>query len=344
MQAVLYADGRVELIYGTLNGNADEGVTGIAPGAAEGGVLAVDFKNASGQAAAGAMAESFRPASTIDEVAVARKYFQSFPDEVDQLVVFSNRRLVAQGTLAYEQGVKNEISGLGDGGYDYSAEYGSDGRLESFVMMDNISKYPADPGQIFLGGTDSALSVLAHETGHRWLTSALFLQNGAPSEALLGRQLAHWSFFMHSSASFLEGNEIQDLGGGQFKTTAASLRYGALDQYLMGLRTPDEVPAFFFVSDVPLQYGEPARNPEVNVTFSGNRRDLSVADVIAAIGERSPRAGQAPTLWRQAFVFVSSGGPPSEADLAQLERLRAAFPAFYAAGTEGRGQIDPRIN
>ena len=36
MQAVLYADGRVEFIYGTLNGNADEGVTGIAPGAGRG--------------------------------------------------------------------------------------------------------------------------------------------------------------------------------------------------------------------------------------------------------------------------------------------------------------------
>ena len=90
--------------------------------------------------------------SRIDEIAVARKYYQSFPDDVQQLVVFSNRRLVGPGTMAYEQGVKNEVRGLGDGLYDYAAEYGSAGRLESFVMMDNILKYPDDPAQIFLVG------------------------------------------------------------------------------------------------------------------------------------------------------------------------------------------------
>jgi hypothetical protein len=149
---------------------------------------------------------------------------------------------------------------------------------------------------------------------------------------------------MMSSASFLEGNEIQDLGGGQFKTTAASLRYGPLDQYLMGLRGPDEVPAFFYVADVPAQYGERERDPEANVTFSGVRRDLTVADIVAASGERLPRVGNAPTVLRQAFVYVATGGTPSEADLARVERVRAAFPAFYAAGTEGRGQVDPRVN
>jgi hypothetical protein len=71
---------------------------------------------------------------------------------------------------------------------------------------------------------------------------------------------------------------------------------------------------------------------------------LTVADVVAASGERLPRAGRAPTLLRQAFVYVAIGGPPSETDLARVERVRAAFPAFYAAGTEGRGQVDPRIN
>jgi hypothetical protein len=112
----------------------------------------------------------------------------------------------------------------------------------------------------------------------------------------------------------------------------------------MGLRGPDEVPPFFYVADVPAQFGERARDPEPNVSFSGVRRDLTVADVVAASGERLPRAGRAPTLLRQAFDYVAIGGPPTETDLARVERVRAAFPAFYAAGTEGRGQVDPRIN
>jgi hypothetical protein len=345
LQAVLHADGRLDFVYGDLNETFDEGVTGIAPGAGAGGVLAVDFANASGQSGGGAIAESFRSGSQIDEVAVARKYFQSFPDEVQQLVVFTDRRLAGVGTFAYEQGVKNEISGLGDETYDFSAEYGSAGRLESFVMMDVITKYPEDPSTLFLAGVDSALSVLAHESGHRWLTRALFRDpSGTVSDALLGRQLAHWSFFMNSSASFLEGNEIQDLGAGQFRTTGSSLRYGPLDQYLMGLRSPEEVPSFFYVADVPVTAGSREQNPAVGVLLTGTRRDVSIGDVIAAIGPRLPSASRAPTVLRQAFVFVASQDPPSEAVLAKLERLRAAFPAFYAAGTEGRGQVDPRVN
>jgi hypothetical protein len=343
LEVVFYADGRLDFVYGALNEGFDEGVTGVAPGAGAGNVLAVDFRNANGESGEGALAESFRTSTEIDEVAVARKYYRSFPDEVDQLVVFADRRLTGPGTFAYEQGIKNEIGGLGDEVYDYSGEYGSGGRLESFVMMDALTKYPEDPAVVFLADVDSTLSVLAHETGHRWLTHALFREaGGSVSDALLGRQLAHWSFLMHSSASFLEGNEIQDLGGGQFRTAGASLRYGPLDQYLMGLRGPDEVPSFFYVADAPAFLSR-ERNPEVGVTLTGTRRDVTVHDVIAAVGPRLPPAGRAPTLLRQAFVFVSTTPTPTEASLAKLERIRAAFPAFYGAGTEGRGQVDPRI-
>ena len=344
-EAVLYADGRIDFVYGAvLNGNFEEGVTGIAPGQGQGGLLAVDFRHANGETGAGALAESFRTDNEIDEVAVARKYFASFPDEVDQLVVYTDRRLTAQGTFAYERGVKNGIAGLGEGIYDYSAEYGSAGRLQSFVMMDTIAKYPDDLTKKFLNGVDTALSVLAHETGHLWLTRVLFRDGATTSDALLGRQLAHWSFFMQSGASFLEGNEIQDQGGGRFSTTAASLRYSPLDQYLMGLRAAEEVPSFFYVDTVTGVTAARDRTPEVGVAFGGTRRDVSLADVMAAVGPRSPTVAESPKLLRQSFVFVSTSGSPAEADLARLERIRAAFPAFYAAGTEGRGQVDPRIN
>jgi hypothetical protein len=344
-EAVLHADGRIDFVYGAeLNGNFEEGVTGIAPGQGKDGVLAVDFQNANGETGPGALAESFRSENEVDEVAVARKYFASFPDEVQQLVVYTSRHLTAQGTFAYERGVKNEINGMGDEIYDYSADYGSAGKLESFVMMDSLGKYPDDLTQRFLNGVDSPLSILAHETGHRWLARALVRDGVTTSDVLLGRQLAHWSFFMNSYASFLEGNEIQDLGGGRFQTTAASVRYSPLDQYLMGLRGPDEVPSFFYVADVTGTTSARDRTPQTGVPFSGTRHDVSLGDVIAALGRRSPTASDSPKVLRQSFVFVSTGGPPVDADLAKLEHIRAAFPAFYAAGTEGRGQVDPRIN
>jgi hypothetical protein len=277
-------------------------------------------------------------------VAVARRFYQSFGDDYEQLVVFTSRRLVDRGVFAFQQTVQNGASGIGDRVFDRSAEYGSAGRLESFVMMDAIDKYNEDLEQPFLGA-DSTLGVLAHEVGHRWLAQARFRDGSTTSGELLGRDDVHWSFFMDSDGSHDEGNEIEDLGGGRFRTTAAGVRYGPLDQYLMGLRPAEEVPPFFLVrSPGDTTSTDRGRDPQPNVSFSGTRRDVTVADVIAAEGPRSPAFGEAPRTIRQAFVYVAVGGPASPADLDRVERIRAAWPAFYARSTEGRGSAEPNLN
>ena len=43
---------------------------------------------------------------------------------------------------------------------------------------------------------------------------------------------------MDSDASVMEGNDIEDLGGGSFRTVGAVRRYSRLDQYAMGLLSP----------------------------------------------------------------------------------------------------------
>ena len=45
----------------------------------------------------------------------------------------------------------------------------------------------------------------------------------------------------------MEGNDIEDLGGGAFRTVGAVSRYSLLDQYAMGLVSPSQVPPFFYV-------------------------------------------------------------------------------------------------
>jgi hypothetical protein len=58
-------------------------------------------------------------------------------------------------------------------------------------------------------GTNSTLDVMRQETGHRWLSKLHFLDgNGEKSDALLGRDLVHWSFCHNTLASDLEGNLI----------------------------------------------------------------------------------------------------------------------------------------
>src|SRR5215471_21109611 len=119
-------------------------------------------------------------------------------------------------------------------------------------------------------------------------------RTGATSNALLGRDLAHWSFFFNSDASVMEGNQIQDLGGGQFRTTDAVRRYSALDQYAMGLIGAPDVPPFFYV-EAPQGVSQSAGSaPQIGVSFTGTRRDVLIADVVAVEGARLPAVVNSP--------------------------------------------------
>ena len=158
-------------------------------------------------------------------------------------------------------------------------------------MMDTLGKYPADPQTRFLG-ENNTVSLLGQESGHRWLAFLKFRDhNGQVSEELLGRDQAHWSFFMDSDASVMEGNDIEDLGGGAFRTAATVQRYSRLDQYAMGYVTESQVPAFFYVEGpsnvVPSREREDA--PRTGVTFNGTKRTVLIQDVVAAMGRRASR-------------------------------------------------------
>ena len=127
--------------------------------------------------------------------------------------------------------------------------------------MDWLGKYPDDPTQKFLG-ENNTLSVLGQEVGHRWLAYVDFRdRTGARSDALLGRDLAHWSFFFDSDASVMEGNDIEDLGGGQFqhRRTRSSATAGSISTR-WGWCRPSAVPTFFYVeSPVSTQGQRPTR-------------------------------------------------------------------------------------
>lgn len=343
-QVVLWADGRVDFVYATdVSAAIAEGAVGIAPGGGQGGLVTLDFATTGGASGPAALAEGFRDADGLDTVAVARKFYATHPDDYQQLVIYTSRSLIESGTFSYELTVKNGDAGIGAAVQDLSANFGSAGRLESVVDMDVISKYPDDLNLRFLG-EDSALSVLAHEVGHRWLAQARFRDGAAVSTELLGRDQVHWSFFMDSDGSFLEGNDISDLGGGAFRTAGASLRYSALDQYLMGLRDASEVAPFYFVRQPAGTNTDVGRDPRTGVSFTGTRKDVAIGDVVAALGPRNPAPAPAARPFRQAFVFVAVGGAPDPAALQKIERIRAAWPEFFAQGSDNRGSVEPRLN
>ncbi len=337
-QLTLLPDGTIEMKFGSVA--LPEAIVGLSPGRT-GEFIPVDLSaNGPTGGGAGAVGERFAEQAQLDTVEVSRKFYQSHPDNYDQLIIWTDTTVV-DDAFAFEVTVANEVQGIGVSQFDASRDFGSAGRLQSYAVMDWIGKYPEDPLQTFLG-ENSTVSVLGQEVGHRWLAFLDFRNHtGARSEALLGRDQAHWSFFFDSDASVMEGNDIEDLGGGSFRTTAAVQRYSRLDQYAMGLVSASQVPPFFYV-DNPMNVSggrEADSAPRVGVTFNGTRRDVLIEDIIAINGPRLPSSANSPRVHRQAFLLVvGQGRSPDNAQIAKVDRIRKAWETFFQQATEGRMQ------
>jgi hypothetical protein len=336
-QVVLQPNGNVTFAHGALD--AQEAIVGLGPGGG-GGVQLLDYSTgAPSGVIRGAIAERFVATRSVDDLAIAKAFFREFADVQDHLIVFLDFPETLQpGVFAFELTLKNEIRGIGEPIYDASAQAGSRGRLRSFVQMGSLEKYPESPYDPATG-TLSTLDVVAHEAGHRWLARLHYVDgNGQVSDALLGRQRAHWSFCLDTQASVMEGNEFRDDGGGAFTSIAATDRYSPLDQYAMGLLPAAAVPPFFLIEGCS-RSGESA--PQLGVTVTGSRADIGVEQVIAAVGRRLPPAPRAPRTFSTAFVLVGEGGVfPSEESIAKVDAIRAAWEPYFAVATDGRGAVN----
>jgi hypothetical protein len=345
VQASLLPGGAVEVRLDAST-TLKEAVVALSPGATD-AFAGLDLSALSGRVAggAGAVGERFAAEAAIDLVAASRRFYSEFPDAYDQLVFWTDSRVTGSGTFAFETTVRNAVRGIGQPQVDFAAAYGSAGRLASLVVMDDLAKYSADPGQR-VNGENTTLSLVAHETGHRWGATLRFRDaSGASSDVWLGRQSAHWSFYFDSDASVLEGNEIEDQGGGAFRTSSTVQRYSPFDLYAMGLLAEPEVPRGFYVEN-PSGASQTAESaPRTGVAFTGTRREVSIGDVVAAMGPRDPPASRSPRVHRQAWVYVVGRGRSADpAALAKLEAIRRAFEPFFSDATGGRMSVDTRLD
>lgn len=321
-QVTLARNGKITYAFGEME--SAEGIVGVAPG---GGSL-LNLLDYSEQLPApvskGAIAESFSSLLSIDEAAISRVFLENFADRYMTVVVFTDFPFVLLGnpaTVAYEQTVKNDVRGIGEDQFDATSFFGSEGALESFVMMGDVKKYGDDielANQ--LGGVYSPLDILMHEIGHRWGVRLRFDDDGEASEGLLGRGQSHWSFCFNSETSYLEGNKWADSDGdGIFEAVIRRARFNDFDLYSMGLIDPAEVePSFLIgggcVGDLP---------PSFEGTARGEIIDVAIADVVSVLGERRPAFGDAPTKFEIAFLLVvKAGEEPRPGSVAMVDAFR----------------------
>jgi hypothetical protein len=288
--------------------------------------------------------------------AIANRFYQTHPDNFQFLVVWGSNAVpggaAGPTAFAFYQLIQNQVGGIGLSRGAFSGgprAFGSAGKLEGVLNMNSLSQYPLNPDEIFFG-TNSTMGIFGQEGGHRWLAFVEFRESGRNSTELLGRGQAHWSFFFDSDASVMEGNNWRDNGDGTFTTDAATNTYNHLDEYMMGLRPPSEVPDFWFIRNPSLQnpcFGEGPQScsPQLDLTTSGTKVNVSLNQIIQAEGQRSPAFGTAPNTFRYAFIMIVPAGlDPTPRDLMQLDAIRRRWESFFSEATGGRGTAITRLN
>src|SRR5205085_4832802 len=133
------------------------------------------------------------------------------------------------------------------------------------------------------------------EQGHRWLAYVSYPGN---ENLLLGRDDAHWSFFFNIESTISspaarrssnsEGNVWRDNGNGSFTSLNLIDGYSRLDQYIMGLRPPSDVPDSFVITNPSGTSRTRESGPAPNVTVSGTRQTVTINQIIQANGPRIP--------------------------------------------------------
>ena len=144
----------------------------------------------------------------------------------------------------------------------------------------------------------------------------------------------------------MEGNAWRDAGAGTFTTIETEVNYFTpLDQYLMGLRPPDDVGEIpYLVTDPQLMEFLREKSPLTGFSMSATRKTTTVAQIIEREGPRIPDVASAPKVLRVAFILITrQGTTASTAMLDKISRYRDALVRYYARATEGRGSMDTSL-
>ncbi|MBK6689809.1 MAG: hypothetical protein IPG45_35415 [Deltaproteobacteria bacterium] len=307
----------------------------------------------------------FTPNFYLERAACA--FYQTHADQYDVLFVFTSAQLNALTRVQQGWATKRAAMGIGrDNALDTQARFCST-RLAHAIKGGDIDSYANDPDARYTGillFPLTGVQLLAHELGHQWLSSVRFDRgDGVPHCFLRGFEPLsaepqpgncdghepgdynqHWSYYLNGG-SLMYANEAQDLGGGQFLLSNPSPKFSALDQYLMGLRDPAEVPPMFLIDVGDVQGSGSAALPlPANGTamVSGTRFDFTIDDVIRFEGPRVP--AREACHKKAAFILLHpEGQPPTAAQIAKVDAHRVRFESFYDSATDQRGSFDTTL-
>jgi hypothetical protein len=290
----------------------------------------------------------------VDLVDATKKFMATHQDVYDYIFWWPNFNH-AEGS--FHIWVQTNTQGINAPVQNSSATYGTQ-FLKSLVIYRNYLNFPSDPRARILPNNDSTLSLMGQESGHRFAAWVRRDKDPGPriraTTDLLGRNLAHWCFYMNvpsrptdpnraiSGFSSMEGNYWFENTPGFRTTIMQSDGYAPLDQYLMGFRSPGTVGTFFRLDpgggNVNPDCAHQPFTPGVDTpwTFSYPKINVVMDDIIRVEGARVPDAQTSQKNYRVAFALLAKQGTfPTSADITKLNTYRAAWETYYRDETGG---------
>jgi hypothetical protein len=345
-QLILRADGTIDFvmigIQSISGGGSSRAVMGIRP-AGSPPYEVISFSAGlphAGGAGAGIYEDYMNLANPlVNETALGQRFYQEFPDSFFQYVYFTNFQQTMAG-FANEWNLSNDVTGIGLGLFDNSALFGSAGVLESRCNMNQIAAWGSSDPAVRFRGTQSFLTIMGQEAGHRWGAFVRFRDGGGQiSNLILGRSDAHWSYFADVDHSCLEGGNWEETSPGTYVCPDLVDLFCEVDEYLFGLRSAEEVSDFFFVSspsnDTESERSQPP--PPAFVSAFGTPVPVTIDDIISAEGLRTPLPPAEEKDLRQAFIILLQNGTTlTQAELDKIAGFRRAWESYFERACDGR--------
>lgn len=353
-QVSLFNDGRIVFSYSLIQ-MTSQALVGISPGGTQNIPSLVNLLSPPVGAISNPMAEFFSTSTRVDYLGAIESFYAGHPGQsetYDFIYFMTDFDFdLGGGAFAFFQPLRNSIRGIGQSTFDDDpgGTLGST-KVQGILNLSNlVGDYPDSPVTRFLGA-NHALSIFGQEQGHRWLS---FVRYPGNTLLLLGRDDAHWSFFMNiesttSSAaaprsSSMEGNVWVE-NNGTFNSVNLIDGFSRLDQYLMGLRPSSDVPDTFVIANPTNTTRTRSSGPRPNTTVSGTRQNVTINQIIQANGARIPDSSQAPKQFRAAVILlVREGAQPTQASLNKVTRYRLAWESYFSQSTDFIATLDTSL-
>jgi PKD repeat protein len=285
-----------------------------------------------------------------DSETIAMRFYQSHADDFDYIAIFAAStfplNVFPEGGFAFESNIANDITGINLPIFNTgSGIWPGVRRLRSLLNMNDLGEYNEDPSEELprFRNVFSGVDVMGQEAHH--MVAAF---TNVFEKDILGRGESHWSYFMQTYGSVMEGNDWESRRDGSFMARAAATGFSQLDLYLYGYLSHEQVTDPMFVIQEPFpdlaQTGGDASTPTPGVQVYGAALPVTIDDIILTHGIRSPDPSQSQKVHRMAWILVvPMGTAPSPHDLEKIDDFRVQWQEWFHAETLGLGRMESEI-